>query len=189
MNTLDELLTAVPGLRKIRSLNAEWLRTLLDRQRGQCTWCGDAVPKPRRDWCSDECVVAFKLRCDSNYVANYVTKRDLGMCCLCRRDTHEAERRATAERLTVYLYRQRDESPEAYQARKGDQELRLLACGYARGRFREVDHEVPVVHGGGLCDVAALRLLCGACHQGLTADLAANRAGKKRKTKKARVAT
>lgn len=81
--TLDELLEHLPGLRKLRSLNAELLRTMLDRQRGECTWCGAKVPKGCRMWCGDQCVSAFRLRCDPGYAAGYIAKRDNRICRLC----------------------------------------------------------------------------------------------------------
>ena len=154
--TLDELLVVVPGLRKLRSLDAAMLRVLLDRRRTQCTWCGQPVPRGRRTWCSDSCVSAFRARCDTAAQATLVLNRDRGICADCGRDTIAAAREAEA------AWRQ---SPHYMAYRNWDQRRALFAqFGYARGRWREVDHVVPVIEGGGLMGPDNLRLLCGACH-------------------------
>lgn len=153
--TLDELLAIVPGLRRLRSLGADMLRYLLDRKRGECTWCGAIVPKGRRTWCSDACVSAFRSRCDANYQRAMVEKRDGGICAECGRDTIES----------AAMWRRAIPRPDRKE------------YGFARGSWREVDHIVPVVEGGGLCGLDNLRLLCGVCHARATKLLAGRRMG------------
>ena len=131
---LDDLLRIVPGLRRWRSINARDLGRLLSREPWECIWCGMIVPKRRRSWCSDECVHAFRSRCDSAYAARIVTEAARGICAICGVDTIAAE------------------------------QIRRYSICFARGRWREVDHVVPVCEGGGLCGPLGLRLLCGACH-------------------------
>lgn len=189
IRTIDDLMAAVPGFRKLRSINAALLRTLLDRQKGECTWCGSVIPKGRSAWCGDGCVKAFKERCDPNYARSIVEKRDAGICKLCGRDTIKSER----EWRALKLVRPREQNLRRRVALlKHSAEVALMAIkltdaanedqvknnlsvaeralesmaqhGYARGRWREVDHEVPVCEGGGLCDPSKLRLLCGTCH-------------------------
>lgn len=159
MNTLDDLLEAIPGLRRTRSINADWLRTLLDRRKGQCTWCGQQVPKGSRTWCSDACVQEFKLRCCSQTQARHVLKRDAGICQECGRDTIEAE--SEFERRWAEEKKNHGVFFSQYKDAMKDLQTEL---GFARGSWREVDHIVPVVLGGGLCGVDNLRLLCGKCH-------------------------
>lgn len=170
--TLDDLLILVPGLTRKRSLNADFLRILLDRQPRECTWCGGDVGK-RRTWCSDDCVTAFHLRCSSQHQMNHVLKRDGGICRDCGIDTVASER----EFKTAWALVQNDYGYSYSQYSKP-----MLAMkeqfGYGRGRWREVDHLIPVVLGGGLCSVDNLRLLCGQCHARETASLARKRSTK-----------
>lgn len=169
---LDDLLALLPGLRKCRSLNADWLRVLLDRQKGECTWCGEKVPGRRLTWCSDDCVTAFSRRCSPQHAAQYVIERDGGICCLCGRDTLSAERSAKQD---IAEYRRSHQVAEWHPAAM---EIKAQ-YGFARGRFREVDHGIPVIEGGGLCDPEQLRLLCGKCHEQATSALATRRAVKR----------
>lgn len=174
--TLDDLLKLVPGVCRLRTLSADMLRILLDRQRHECTWCGDIVPKRRKTWCGDECYRAFRLRCDSAYVAQIVRERDNDLCQICGRDTAAAEREYRA-------IEQAQENKQRFRAMTWqEREAELLPLrrkfGWARGRFREVDHATPVVEYGGLCGPDELRLLCGECHAQVTAALAGRRAKK-----------
>ena len=158
MNTLDDLLEVVPGMRKLRSLNADWLRKLLDRQKGQCTWCGKSVPKGRRTWCSQECADTFNLRCSCSHQMRHVIKRDNGICQLCGADTFENERKFKEVWKT-----ERNRYPLVSTHRHHEKYVKEQH-GMTRGRWREVDHIKPVILGGGLLGVDNLRLLCGACH-------------------------
>lgn len=81
--TLDELLTHLPTLRKLRSINADLLRLMLGRENRECTWCGKVVPKGCRTWCSDACVKLFKIRCDPGTAAGFVAQRDRFICQIC----------------------------------------------------------------------------------------------------------
>lgn len=171
--TLDDAMALLPGLRRLRSIDAAMLRIILNRRRGECTWCGELVGGRRKQWCSDQCVKVFQQRCDPNTARRFVLERDGGKCSVCGRDTLEAEREAKTRGLSDYLPRLRGEENDQYAARKAARTIELLALGYARGRWREVDHAVPVVEGGGLCPVDQLRLLCGACHAEATKELAA----------------
>jgi len=171
--TLDDLLQMLPGLTRQRSLNAAWLRILLDRQRKECTWCGQQVAKGRSTWCSDECVRAFNLRCSTSHQAAFVIKRDKGICQICGRDTVESENQFDE----AWKTERKNYGP--YFKDYGPAELKLKEqFGYGRGRWSEVDHKKPVCEGGGLCSVENLRLICGACHADETRKLAASRSAK-----------
>lgn len=174
--TIDELLAAVPGLRRVRSLDAATLRSLLDRRAGRCTWCGDPVGSGRISWCSDRCVEAFKLRCDSAHQAEYVAKRDRMTCWACGRDI-EAARAEFAAELASEFERTRtvglsvDEIRAVKIAREARRAELEAKHGYGRGRWYEVDHVLPVCEGGGLLGPDNLRLICGACHAAATREL------------------
>jgi hypothetical protein len=114
--------------RFLRSMEARPLRSALGRTSGQCTWCGGQVTAPRRLWCSEACVEAWRLRCSPGHIRRAVQRRDGGVCAVCKRKN-----------------------------------------------YTEADHIIPVVEGGGLCDLSGYRSLCRACHQDATAGLAARR--------------
>ena len=167
---LDDALALLPGLRRLRSLEADMLRILLDRRRGECTWCGDAIPQGRRGWCGEACVTAFQSRCSPNHYRVMIQNRDHGVCQLCGRDTDAAEV-SWAKQPTSAWMRRSNETRAEQDARGIALAVQLRAVGYARGRWREVDHIVPVSRRGGLCGLEGLRLLCGVCHDDETTKL------------------
>ena len=178
-NTLDDLLAIVPGLGRRRSLNADWLRLLLDRQRRQCTWCGEMVPPGRSAWCSDQCVGEFKARCDPNTARRLVLERDGGICQACGRDTLRAEQEAKERRLDRWASIRPGETAQQNADRRAANLKAMEQLGYGRGVWREVDHYPAVSEYGGLCPVSQMRLLCGACHARVTAELSARRKGQR----------
>jgi hypothetical protein len=167
--TLDELLALVPGLRKLRSINCDLLRKLLDRAKGQCTGCGQQVPKGRRTWCSTACETDTLTRTMVQKAVAAVMKRDRGICSICGRDIQKCHR------IWQHFY------ADCRYADRCDPEVVAAQSilGYARGQWHEVDHTVPVVEGGGLCTIDQLRLVCGDCHLAETNRLAARRRTRK----------
>ncbi len=120
-----------------------------------CRWCALEVPKGRRTFCSDDCVHQWRLRTSPAYLRNAVLHRDRGICARCTVDTlaaHRMLKRARAERRAE-----------------------LLAIWGLRSMVRrslwDADHIVPVVEGGGECDLGNLRTLCLHCHRVVTAQL------------------
>lgn len=182
--TLDDLLALLPGVRRLRSMNAALLRTLLNRQDGECTWCGTEIGKYRRAWCSDRCVEDFKARCCQNTVRSLVEERDRGVCQVCGRDTLKAEREAKRLKLCP-TWPGRRRRRNRWRPMPGLVDA-LREFGFARGEWRAVDHREPVAEGGGLCPVDDLRLLCGVCHEQETLELIARQkqARKQRRDKK-----
>lgn len=168
---LDDLLAVVPGLRKLRRLNADLLRIMLDRSKGQCTWCGQPVGKGRSKWCGEVCVEQFKLRCDSAYQRTFVEKRDGMVCRICGRDITAAKQQLREGRKAILG----DQTLSPDEQRRQVAELEA-ACGFARLTHHEVDHIVPVCEGGGLCGPEGLRLTCGTCHAAETKKLSGRRA-------------
>lgn len=165
--------------------------------RALCRECQTEVPKGRRTFCSDKCVESWKLRTDPMFVRIQVFKRDKGVCALCRQDTVALakELQALARSWDVSTYyrlggQDWDESPsdslqirERYKKRLA--ELRLTPSRVLSSRARQygiwdADHIVPVVEGGGLCDLSNYRTLCVKCHKDETAKLRTKLAAAKR---------
>jgi 5-methylcytosine-specific restriction endonuclease McrA len=125
-----------------------------------CRWCAIEVPKGRRTFCSDDCVDQWRLRSDPGYLRDQVLKRDRGVCKSCRIDTLVAQgilkrsRGPTRQRLLNYWD----------------------LAGYTGRSLWEADHIVPVVEGGGECDLSNLRTLCLRCHRMATLGLRLRRA-------------
>lgn len=124
-------------------------------QRALCRWCSLEVLAGRYTFCSEWCVHEWRLRTDPGYLREQVWKRDRGVCASCGIDT-----------TTAYADLKRS---------RGAHRLRLLArWGLRRLNRRslwDADHMVPVVEGGGECDLTNLRTLCLACHRRETAAL------------------
>ena len=126
-----------------------------DNGRNLCRWCNLEVPKGRFTFCSDFCVEEWKLRTDAGYLRDKVFDRDRGLCALCGIDCmaqwHHIKRQRGAARI------------------------RLLAAWGVKPKSRQslwdADHIVPVVEGGGECDLTNLRTLCLKCHRTATAAL------------------
>jgi 5-methylcytosine-specific restriction enzyme A len=121
------------------------------RKRVPCRWCGGEVPKRRLTFCSADCVHQWKLRTDAGYLRAQVFDRDRGVCALCTLDT-EALRR--------------DKRKLDYTARR-----QFEKDWGGRRHLWDADHLVPVVEGGGECDLSNMRTLCLKCHREQTAAL------------------
>jgi 5-methylcytosine-specific restriction enzyme A len=123
--------------------------------RALCRWCDLEVPAPRRTFCSEWCVHEWRLRTDPGYLRDRVLARDKGICALCRTDTLEA---------WLQLKRAR-----------GDRRAKRLQhwglTRMSRKSLWDADHIVPVVEGGGECDLSNIRTLCLRCHNQVTLDL------------------
>jgi 5-methylcytosine-specific restriction enzyme A len=120
-----------------------------------CRWCSLEVPPRRFTFCSDWCVHEWKLRTDPGYVREKVFERDRGVCAGCGVDARAAfidlKRARAAHRLRLL-------------ERWGLKRLN-------RKTLWDADHIVPVIEGGGECDLANIRTLCLICHRQETAKL------------------
>lgn len=131
--------------------------------RNLCRWCNLEVPKGRMTFCSEWCVEEWRLRSDPGYLREKVLERDRGICARCGVDCLHAERELRRLRGVARL-------------------KALLQWGLragARKSLWDADHIVPVVEGGGECDLDNIRTLCLNCHRLATAELRA-RLGKTR---------
>lgn len=123
--------------------------------RNLCRWCNLEVPKGRLTFCSQWCVEQWRLRTDAGYLREKVLERDRGICAACGIDCLHAERQLKRLRGSARL--------------KALLEWGLRAG--ARKSLWDADHIVPVVEGGGECDLANIRTLCLKCHRAATTAL------------------
>ena len=166
-------------------------RYLEDRPRvlGVCTWCGGPVLRPKRYWCSDDCIHQWNLRRDGTYLRESVEKRDKGICASCGVDCHGLELSIKKLKRAGLACWYRKDYPEAY--RLMDLFWKTLeGIGIAppenRHDFRkfswfkrslwEADHIIPVSEGGGCAGLDNLTSLCPRCHKEKTAKDAGSRA-------------
>jgi len=122
--------------------------------RGICRWCGVEVPKGRRTFCGDSCVHEWRLRTDPSYLRERVFARDRGVCGRCNLNT-------------VKIYKRYRALSPVIRGRLKQQ----LELDSRRRSFWDADHILPVVEGGGECDLINLRTLCIWCHREETAKL------------------
>lgn len=115
----------------------------------------------RRTFCSETCVVEWKIRTQPEFAAEQVHARDRGICLSCGRDCDALFRKI---RVT-----QRARRPRRLA------ELGLPAYLLRRRRYWEVDHIQPVIEGGGSCGLENLRTLCWECHRKATRELGIRR--------------
>jgi 5-methylcytosine-specific restriction endonuclease McrA len=125
-----------------------------------CRYCALEVPPPRRTFCSEWCVHEWKLRTDPGYLRERVLARDKGVCALCRTDTLEA---------WLQLKRSRGE-------RRAKRLEHWGLARFSRKSLWDADHIVPVIEGGGECDLSNIRTLCLRCHRQVTLELRKRRA-------------
>ncbi|HEY4050500.1 MAG TPA: HNH endonuclease [Acidobacteriaceae bacterium] len=122
-----------------------------------CRWCALEVPPRRFTFCSDYCVHEWRLRTNPGYLRDQVFLRDKGVCVLCRIDTVKAYRA---------LKRSRDSRRQELLAHWGLTRIN-------RRTLWDADHILPVVEGGGECDLENIRTLCLRCHRLSTLELRA----------------
>ncbi len=128
--------------------------------RNLCRWCELEVPKGRQTFCSDFCVEQWRLRTDPSFLRDKTYARDRGVCAACGVDTDQAYADIRRSRGTGRLRKLQHWG------------LKTLN----RKSLWDADHIVPVVEGGGACDLSNIRTLCLLCHRKATAELRARRA-------------
>jgi 5-methylcytosine-specific restriction enzyme A len=123
--------------------------------RGLCRWCDLEVPAGRFTFCSDWCVHEWRMRTDPGYLREQVLARDKGICAICGVDCRAAY---------FDLKRARGLHRQKLLARWGLKRI-------SRKTLWDADHIVPVVEGGGECDLENIRSLCLLCHRRETSAL------------------
>lgn len=138
-----------------------------------CRQCGTEVSGRRRTFCSDACVHAWKIVTDPGYVREQVFKRDRGVCALCGLDTEALRKVVRTPFFTG--------EPGTLTHRRNHPVKTMMDDLLPRNRtLWDADHVIPVVEGGGECDLDNYRTLCVWCHKRETAALAARLAERRR---------
>lgn len=127
---------------------------------GACRWCAGAIVPPRRTFCSAACVHEHRLRSDNRYMRDCVYQRDRGICAVCGVDGKAVghDLRACSSAAAETSLRRLYDIPlsrKIWRRKHG-------------GAVFDVDHILPVAHGGGQCGLGNLRTLCLACHKAVT---------------------
>ncbi len=145
------------------------------------------VKRPRKTFCSDDCIHEWKVRTQSGYAAKWVLVRDCGVCSACGLDCVQLLQSLKVLRSQERLRILGQKVTHHCLILSGDATLprlneRLDELGLVGGRrllskrLWDVDHIIPVSEGGGGCGLANLRTLCWRCHQNETTALAGRRA-------------
>jgi hypothetical protein len=137
-----------------------------------CVWCGNEVPKNRRNWCSQECVTAMQIEHWPAEWRRNVLYRDGWICQVCGfngriveailhhlRWDHELDHYGNEQHMAAWRwYRQH-----------------LAELGFTPGLdYMQADHIVPIIEGGNN-KLENGRTLCIPCHKSATAELARKR--------------
>ncbi len=112
-----------------------------------CRWCELEVPAGRQTFCSAFCVEEWRLRSNPSHLRERVFERDKGICCVCGVNC-----------VAEYAHLRR---------LRGGARLKAEIAWGLKGRksLWDADHIVPVVEGGGECDLSNMRTLCLKCHR------------------------
>lgn len=148
--------------------------------RGLCRKCGEEVPRGRQSWCSDECYDYVAIRAHPGAARRMVGQRDKGVCANCGTDTKAIERELRDLRYARYGA-DRVTSLKRYDERLAElREMGFTIDRYNERSLWEADHIVPVVEGGGECDLDNYRTLCTPCHKRVTKEMHARLSARRR---------
>lgn len=139
------------------------------------------MPKGRRTFCSDDCVHRWQIKTNPGYVRQQVFKRDRGVCAVCSLDTEQWAKERRIEWAALHSRQGEPFTTPYYEASAARETFRRqYPHFFQRTSYWDADHIVPVVEGGGECDLDNYRTLCIPCHKEATKELAARRAEKRR---------
>lgn len=145
-----------------------------------CRLCKTETTYKRATLCSEACRTKWAVMTSPGYARSLVYQRDKGVCALCGLDTDMLLKMIKASKREFYAqpsWPRWDQAPRgSFVRRNGYNTHPLLDKAGRTGSLWDADHIVPVVEGGGECDLDNLRTLCVWCHKAETAALAARRA-------------
>jgi 5-methylcytosine-specific restriction enzyme A len=143
-----------------------------------CRWCGSIVTPPRRTFCSDNCVAAFKEEVDFSHARHQVFARDRGICAACGANTLKI-RRILSGLHHGFFYEDKKHIGNLNAWRWYAEHLRVGRNRAFSGDLWDADHIVEVVRGG-TNKLENLQTLCVSCHKEKTKRLAQERAKERR---------
>lgn len=139
-----------------------------------CRFCKKEVQPPRKTFCSSGCLHEWKIRSDTKYMRKLVYERDLGICAMCGVDTRyiriEIENAARDAMRSSGRWHC-DDHPDYLKVLNKFH----LTVKEAKKSIWAADHIIPVIEGGGLCDLGNIRSLCLPCHKLVTKQLSKRR--------------
>ena len=162
-------------------ITPSWLDDWSEKNKGPngrclCKRCGKEVQKPRRYWCSQECI--DELNRQSGSPRKLAHKRDEGICAHCGLDCDRLERV-----LRELALRHRERTRWVHKCKNTDADVKKYykqtvfwrwanhKYPWAFGKWQEVkhiweaDHKKPVIEGGGEIGMGNIRTLCVPCHR------------------------
>jgi 5-methylcytosine-specific restriction enzyme A len=145
-----------------------------------CYNCGGPLPKGRPFNCSPKCSEEWRCKTSPSHMRDLLHQRDKGICALCGTDTDDLKRQHNAMA-----------GPNGYgwggDTEEKDTFLRLHGVPHGRvcSDWWDADHIIPVIEGGGECNLSNFRTLCIPCHKSVTAELRARLAAKNQEAKDA----
>jgi 5-methylcytosine-specific restriction enzyme A len=132
-----------------------------------CRWCNQPLTGNKQYYCSPECKERYYVSRNFD-VRRFVARRDNEICAVCGLDCA-----ALVDALNALAASHSWYGGVFKDFKRG--------IGIPRTEHVwEADHIVPVVEGGGECDLSNFRTLCVWCHRKETAALAARRAERRR---------
>lgn len=127
-----------------------------------CCYCASPIPRGRRDWCGDECVLRYQIaRGDQNACRAWLRRETNWLCGRCGVSVRPDRWREGSSLLEM-----QDRAGTRYPW------VRTLP------RW-EADHHIPLSEGGAH-DPSNLRMLCVGCHRHVTRELRARLARARR---------
>ncbi|ELT88125.1 hypothetical protein CAPTEDRAFT_113875 [Capitella teleta] len=128
--------------------------------------------------CSVSCTEQYWLKSSREYGRKAVYDAEHGQCQLCGIEAHQFF-------TNLNMIHDRKKRAEMIQNSKFNQlhqrTKQKMVVDPQAGQFWQVDHILPVVDGGGQCDLDNLRTLCSVCHNKVTSDWMKERTKEKRR--------
>lgn len=125
-----------------------------------CRYCAKPVKPPKRSWCSKDCVDEYLVRSNPATARSKVFARDKGVCAKCGFSISGQLSKENEIELAAMGF----DLPEHTSWWKH--------CDGSEGWIWQMDHILPVAHGGGACGLENLQTLCTPCHKAKTAKQA-----------------